>query len=110
MPVLPAVPSTIKPPRSMTPRRSPSSTMYFAARSFTDPPGFKNSALPRCCDLRPVAGAVAPPRWLHVAHRAGELSEEVVDGRRPERLLRFEVVVDLRLVRADALGDGTRRG
>ena len=47
MPVLPAVPSTIRPPRSITPRRSPSSTMYFAARSLTEPPGFRNSALPR---------------------------------------------------------------
>src|SRR6188768_622038 len=53
MPVLPAVPSTIKPPGSMTPRRSPSSTMYFAARSLTEPPGFANSALPRI--VQPVS-------------------------------------------------------
>src|SRR5262245_54216566 len=47
MPVLPAVPSTMSPPGSRTPRRSASSTMNFAARSFTEPPGFANSALPR---------------------------------------------------------------
>src|SRR5688572_25735316 len=53
MPVLPAVPSTMRPPGSITPRRSPSSTMYFAARSLTEPPGFANSALPRI--VQPVS-------------------------------------------------------
>src|SRR5690606_37943916 len=32
---------------------SASSTMYFAARSLTDPPGFRNSALPRI--VQPVS-------------------------------------------------------
>jgi hypothetical protein len=36
MPVLPAVPSTIRPPGANNPRRSASRTMYSAARSFTD--------------------------------------------------------------------------
>src|SRR6266853_2163178 len=57
MPVLPAVPSTMSPPGSSTPRRSASSTMNFAVRSLTEPPGFRNSALPRmvqpvCSDAR----------------------------------------------------------
>src|SRR5882672_319169 len=47
MPVLPAVPSTIKPPGLSRPRFSASRMMYSPARSFTEPPGFRNSALPR---------------------------------------------------------------
>ena len=47
MPVLPAVPSTIVPPGRRVPRATASSTMASAARSFTEPPGFMNSALPR---------------------------------------------------------------
>src|SRR6185295_3061436 len=47
MPVLPAVPSTIVPPGSSSPRFSASRMMYRAARSLTDPPGLRNSALPR---------------------------------------------------------------
>src|SRR6202162_5606942 len=47
MPVLPAVPSTTVPPVLRTPRFSASKTIHFAARSFTEPPGFMNSALPR---------------------------------------------------------------
>ena len=43
-------------------------------------------------------------------HGATELREEVIHRGAPERLLRFEVVVDLRLVGVDALGDGARRG
>ncbi len=42
----------------MTPRRSPSSTMYFAARSLTEPPGFRNSALPRI--VQPVSSDALP--------------------------------------------------
>src|SRR6185503_17829722 len=53
MPVLPAVPSTMRPPGSSTPRRSASSTMNLAARSLTEPPGFTNSALPRI--VQPVS-------------------------------------------------------
>ncbi len=37
----------------MSPRRSPSRTMYFAARSLTEPPGLRNSALPRI--VQPVS-------------------------------------------------------
>src|SRR5580658_6669037 len=47
MPVFPAVPSTIVPPGLSTPRVSASSTIPRAARSLTDPPGFRNSALPK---------------------------------------------------------------
>jgi len=43
-------------------------------------------------------------------HGAGELREEVIHRRSPQRLLGGEVVVDLRLVRVDALGDGAGRG
>src|SRR5262245_8957138 len=47
MPVLPAVPSTTVPPGFSVPAFSAASMMPRAARSFTDPPGFMNSALPR---------------------------------------------------------------
>ena len=47
MPVFPAVPSTITPPGFSRPRASASRTIPSAARSFTEPPGFMNSALPR---------------------------------------------------------------
>ena len=47
MPVLPAVPSTMTPPGLSAPRATASRMMKRAARSFTDWPGFMNSALPR---------------------------------------------------------------
>ena len=47
MPVLPAVPSTITPPGRRRPRSSASLTINSAARSLTEPPGLRNSALPR---------------------------------------------------------------
>src|SRR5881394_2273637 len=47
MPVLPAVPSTTVPPGFSVPRLSASRMMNSAARSFTEPPGLRNSALPR---------------------------------------------------------------
>src|SRR5271155_2722331 len=53
MPVLPAVPSTIVPPGRRRPLASASSTMPLAARSLTEPPGFKNSAFPTI--VRPSA-------------------------------------------------------
>ena len=53
MPVLPAVPSTIVPPGFSTPRCSASMMIASPARSFTEPPGFMNSALPRM--VQPVA-------------------------------------------------------
>ena len=53
MPVLPAVPSTIVPPGRSVPRFTASWMMNSAARSFTDWPGFMNSALPRM--VQPVS-------------------------------------------------------
>lgn len=52
MPVLPAVPSVIKPPGTASrPWATASRTISSATRSFTLPPGFKNSALARIwCD------------------------------------------------------------
>ena len=57
MPVLPAVPSTTRPPGLISPRFSASRIIWRAGRSFTEPPGFMNSALPRM--VQPVA-AEAP--------------------------------------------------
>src|SRR5436190_17264442 len=51
MPVLPAVPSTIRPPGRNSPVASASRMMNSAARSFTDCPGFMNSALARISHL-----------------------------------------------------------
>jgi hypothetical protein len=53
IPVLPAVPSTITPPGFSAPRLTASWIMKRAARSFTDWPGFMNSAFPRM--VQPVA-------------------------------------------------------
>ena len=53
MPVFPAVPSTIVPPGRNRPRASASAMMASPARSFTEPPGFMNSAFPRM--VQPVA-------------------------------------------------------
>src|ERR1700761_7677995 len=53
MPVLPAVDSTTRPPGLRSPRFSASRIIHFPARSFTDWPGFMNSALPRI--VQPVA-------------------------------------------------------
>src|SRR5258708_6646398 len=53
MPVLPAVDSTTSPPGFRSPRFSASRIIHFPARSFTDWPGFMNSALPRI--VQPVA-------------------------------------------------------
>src|SRR5437868_6087647 len=47
MPVLPAVASTTRPPGLRSPRFSASRIIHLPARSFTDWPGFMNSALPR---------------------------------------------------------------
>src|SRR5262249_36829352 len=86
MPVLPAVPSTINPPRSSTPRRSASSTMYFAARSFTEPPGFKNSALPRIVQpvisdaLRSLISGVLPTASTKSVRMSIRFSERSASG------------------------------
>src|ERR1700751_3161615 len=53
MPVLPAVDSTTSPPGLSSPRFSASRIIPLPARSFTDGPGFMNSALPRI--VQPVA-------------------------------------------------------
>src|SRR5690348_16219185 len=53
MPVLPAVASSTSPPGFSSPRFSASMIIHFPARSFTDWPGFMNSALPRM--VQPVA-------------------------------------------------------
>jgi hypothetical protein len=47
MPVFPAVPSTTVPPGWSKPLDSASWIIYSAARSLTEPPGLRNSALPR---------------------------------------------------------------
>ena len=57
MPVLPAVPSTIVPPAWSAPRAKASRRMKRAALSFTEPPGFIHSALPRIS--QPVASEAA---------------------------------------------------
>src|ERR1700746_3778094 len=53
MPVLPAVDSTTSPPGLSSPRFSASRIIHLPARSFTDWPGFMNSALPRM--VQPVS-------------------------------------------------------
>src|SRR6185437_9969840 len=53
MPVLPAVASTTRPPGLRSPRFSASRIIHLPARSFTDWPGFMNSALPRM--VQPVS-------------------------------------------------------
>ena len=53
IPVFPAVPSTTIPFGFSRPLASASLTIQSAARSFTEPPGFINSALPRI--LQPVS-------------------------------------------------------
>src|SRR3990172_6108371 len=72
MPVLPAVPSTMRPPLRSTPRRSASSTMARAARSFTEPLGFMNSALPRI--VQPVVSEALRSRMRGVLPMAAETS------------------------------------
>ncbi len=44
--MFPAVPSTITPPGVSVPAASAASIIAIPMRSFTDPPGFMNSALP----------------------------------------------------------------
>src|SRR5271154_6209717 len=65
MPVLPAVPSTIRPPGFSVPRFSASRMIHSAARSFTDWPGLRNSALPRIS--HPVASLAALRRMSGVS-------------------------------------------
>src|SRR5262249_23464460 len=53
MPVFPAVPSTMTPPGLTSPFASASAMIASAARSLMEPPGFRNSALPRI--VQPVS-------------------------------------------------------
>ena len=71
MPVLPAVPSTTVPPGRSLPLRSASSMIARAARSFTEPPGFMNSALPRISQPVELAEMVQPDQRC-VADCVGE--------------------------------------
>src|SRR5579859_984916 len=64
MPVLPAVPSTIVPPGLSRPEATASSMMASAARSLTEPPGLRNSALPRIS--QPVASDARASRMSGV--------------------------------------------
>ena len=68
IPVFPAVPSTMAPPGRNAPRRIASSTIKSAARSFTDWPGLRNSALPR----------ISPPGFIRRAPQPDERS--IADG------------------------------
>src|SRR5688572_800667 len=98
MPVLPAVPSTIKLPGLSSPRLSPSRMRYRPARSFTEPPGFRNSALPRMSQpvssdgprnrmsgVLPIA-STSPLRTLAIAVFAVELGYPVKAHQRAELL------------------------
>src|SRR5512144_620240 len=58
MPVLPAVPSTTVPPGFSAPLCSAARIIHSAARSLTEPPGFRNSALPRIS--QPVSAESLP--------------------------------------------------
>src|SRR5215472_3821865 len=78
MPVLPAVPSTIRPPGRSRPARSWSRTIHSAARSFTDCPGFMNSALPRIS--HPVASLARFRRMSGVSPMASRTLFAVVMG------------------------------
>src|SRR3990172_1563554 len=80
MPVLPAVPSTMSPPLRSTPRRSASRTIARAARSFTEPPGFMNSALPRM--VQPVVSEALGSRMRGVLPMAAETSPHACIVRR----------------------------
>ena len=86
MPVLPAVPSTTVPPGFSTPRCSASRMIASAARSFTEPPGFMNSALPRI--LQPVSSEARRRRISGVLPMA---ARQVVGDRRGDRGVGLQV-------------------
>src|SRR6185436_18812838 len=84
MPVLPLVASTIVPPGPSRPRRSASSTMLRATRSFMEPPGFRYSHLTKIsadtwratfCSLtigvRPIASRMLALAPVMVRRRSG---------------------------------------
>ena len=81
MPVLPAVPSTIVPPGLSAPRATASRTIQSAARSLTDWPGFRNSALPRIS--QPVASDGPRRRISGVFPTAAARSLWMLMGRPP---------------------------
>src|SRR5262245_53891940 len=64
MPVLPEVESRMVRPGTSRPRATPSSTIFFAGRSFTEPPRLKPSSLPK---MR-TPGAT-PSRTLRISTR-----------------------------------------
>src|SRR5215208_426289 len=98
MPVLPAVLSTTSPPGLISPRFSASRIIWRAGRSFTDWPGFINSALPRM--VQPVASdaclslingvlpmaATIPSRIDMSAHPGGGRRPTLDDGFRRDKL------------------------
>ena len=84
MPVLPAVPSTMVPPGRKAPRATASRMMKRAARSFTDCPGFRNSALPRIS--HPVASDGPLRRMSGVFPIAEARSSWMLNGRPRFRL------------------------
>ena len=85
MPVLPAVPSTITPPGFRVPRSWASMMMNSAARSLTELPGLRNSALPSIS--QPVA-SYAPRRRIRGVFPMVSIKPFLVSMSRPERLLR----------------------
>src|SRR5262245_42158734 len=92
MPVLPAVPSTMVPPGRSVPLRIASPMMKRAARSFTDWPGFMNSALPRM--VQPVAS---------------EARRSLISGVLPMAARTSSLICMSSLVRSDqAVGPGLR--
>src|SRR5689334_13557583 len=102
MPVFPLVASTIVPPGASKPRRSASSTMLRATRSFIEPPGFRYSHLTKIsaatcratfCSftigVRPIASRMlplAPVMSVHPPRFGCSCSglEVVLAVRRPE--------------------------
>src|SRR5919206_573007 len=81
IPVLPAVPSTMTPPGRRRPCRSASVMMASAARSFTLPPGLRNSHLPRIS--QPVVSEARLRRTIGVlptsaAESGGEIRDELL--------------------------------
>ena len=83
IPVLPAVPSTMVPPGLSAPRATASRMIQSAARSFTDWPGFMNSALPTIS--HPVASEAARRRIRGVFPTVSDRSERMVIGACPGR-------------------------
>ena len=80
IPVFPAVPSTMVPPGSSSPRATASRMIHWAARSLTEPPGFMNSAFPRTS--QPVASEARRKRMRGVFPTAWARSARIIGGLR----------------------------